>query len=163
MVKDQDGEVWGRMIVDLPFPCETDFYEEDVVPGYEIIRWDSLYFLSLSLVGAERKKPKKQQKNTTIRIVPQRRFVSQAYKSPPNAPPPTKYTRARAFKKKLITIQQQKIIVHHPGTKNLFLIILHRHQILLVNLLHHKHKNHPHLHLQSILLFKNKNLLHLLV
>ena len=100
LVKDQDGEVWGQMIVDLPFACETDFYDEDVVPGYEIIRCDSSYFLNLSLVGAEQKKPKKQQKNTTIRIVPQRRFRPQAYKTPPNAPPPTKYPKPKVYKKR---------------------------------------------------------------
>ena len=80
--RDERKEVWSRMTIDLPFEVETDFYEEDVIPGQEFIMCDDGIFLNVELVGVSRVRPAKASKLPGIRVVPTRGFASNTYFSP---------------------------------------------------------------------------------
>ena len=60
--RNPQNEVWARMVIDLPFEVETEFYQEDVIPGLDFMQCDEGIFLNLELVGVERVRPKKSPK-----------------------------------------------------------------------------------------------------
>lgn len=98
-----DGRVWGRMSIALPLQVETDFYSEDVIPGYDLFRCDDGFFLHIQLVGVERVKAKLVEPLPGIRVVPSRSSSSD-YDSPLDASDP----------------RERTVPAQHPSLQDLF-------------------------------------------
>ena len=98
-----DGLVWALMQVDLPFKVEADFYNEDVIPGYDLFICDQGLFLHLQLVGIDRAKAKEEKPLPGIRVVGARSQSLAAYNTPdgdhytPPAPQGPQATRGNFF------------------------------------------------------------------
>ena len=81
--KNSDKTVWGKMSIHLPFEVETSFYNEDVIPGYDLFRCDAGFFLHVQCVENHRVKKKEKRVLPGVRIIPQRNAASN-YQTPTN-------------------------------------------------------------------------------
>ena len=77
-----DGLVWAVMKVDLPYKVESEFYDEDVIPGYDLFFCDQGLFLHLQLVGVDRSKAKEEKPLPGIRVVAARSENVSTYDTP---------------------------------------------------------------------------------
>lgn len=77
-----DGTTWGSMEIDLPFEVETSFYDEDVIPGFDLFMCDEGMFLHLQLVSSDRKKKELKKPLAGVRVIPSRYRSQNSYNTP---------------------------------------------------------------------------------
>ena len=89
----QPGEIWNKMVFDLPFPCEDTFYQGDPrIQSNEVIQEGNDICLLLEVIG------KKEKKKRVPRATPTFRRVAKSARSAAHATPQVRIATPTAAK-----------------------------------------------------------------